>query len=190
MSTRSYKTSHSANIYIFLCKHFTTWPKLWRDANVRSHSLMIYGTRSIAPGSSSSNALPVWIVKLWRSNKQDWLRDSILIWLQCAPMICNIATTCAAETLGSVARQIMIWCESIFLKLSFLLYGGPNGVRVCQGGEEDLLKSCLTVNGIYVNMIFFFFFWEKFDLCSETQPSFWYRSRFGFVLTENEELYL
>lgn len=62
-------------------------------------------------------------------------------------MICNIATTCAAETLGSVARQIMIWCESIFFKLSFLLYGGPNRVRVCQGEKEDLLKSLyLAVN--------------------------------------------
>lgn len=159
-------------------------PLLWYDLT----RWMIYGTCSIAPGSSSSNALPVWILKLWRSHKQDWLQDSILIWLQCALMICNIATTCAAETLGSVARQIMIWCESIFFKLSFLLYGGPNMVRVCQGEKEDLLKSLyLAVNRATES---FFFTHRKLYLCSETQPSFWYWGRFWFVLTGNEEFYL
>lgn len=162
MPTRFHKISHSANIYFFYkkCKHFTTWTKLWRDANVSSP------TRSHSGWSTAHTPLLLEVHLHMLCQSECWNCEGVINKIDCGTpywsgsnvlMICNIATTCAAETLGSVARQIMIWCEYIFLKLSLLFYGGPNRVRVCQGEKEDLLKTCLAVNGIYVNMIFFFF---------------------------------
>ena len=101
---------------------------------------------------SSPAPLPIWILKLQKSNKQDWLQVSVLI-----PALagsCDLQYCPPPISLSKETRQIMMGLESISPRLSFSLSVGLNGREESALGRERARRR--------QSVVFFVLSWQLF----------------------------